>query len=262
MQNIIKAIHRLFFFLIMMLAIIWGVYALKASPLELFEMTNIVESIKITYILGVTAIFWPIFYVEIVDLAFSAADKNGELYHNYFISTRKDLIVNSTVALVLLSIYWMDGVPYSFSGIDIGIAGAPFLVSAIYDLPQLMKTKLEGTSIRKAPLLVMLIAMLAWSVFSYFMLLRDSAGNFESYQAIWFQITILCGSFYMYSYISLQLHMVRVQEFKISKFKTYFFKDVLKSKNEYYSTLEASMESLNKNSMQARVAGDDDKTKN
>lgn len=245
--------HKFLFYSISLVSVIWACFALKTNPFELLGKFQIAESIKFIYILGITAIFWPIFYIEVCDLTSSAFGKNGKLYKSHFLSLKKDLIVVLVVALILLSIYFLDGVEYSSTSIDLGFMGIPFIVAAIYHLTQISRSKIAGVQIRKFPIIAMLAAIFAWGTFSYLTLLSNSSGLLETYQAIWFQITIICGSFFIYINTSLQLHLIKEQKFEISRFKKYFFQEVIRSKSKFYENLESPMEELNSKTRQVKA---------
>jgi len=241
-----KYFHRFIFYTLLVGSFVWACFALKTNPFILLYNLEFVEMIKFTYIMGLTVVFWPIFYVEICDLFSSFLGKNGRLYKSYLNFIKKDVVISFVAALVLMSIYWTDNVPYNFSGIDIGFVGGPFVIAAIYSVFQMMNIKIAGKLIRRLPLFIQLAVIIIFGVLAYSYLNKNSSGQFEAYQAIWFQITILCGSFFIFLSTSLQLFFLRNGKFELSKFKLYFFRDVIKSKHNIYESFEEPVKAINK----------------
>ncbi|MDU7781670.1 MAG: hypothetical protein E7J86_21920, partial [Aeromonas caviae] len=62
-----KYFHRVIFYSLLVLSLVWACFALKTNPFLLLYNFEFFESVKFIYILGGTAVFWPIFYVEIID---------------------------------------------------------------------------------------------------------------------------------------------------------------------------------------------------
>lgn len=241
-----KYFHRFVFYSLLAVSVIWACLALKTNPILLLYNLEFVKALKLLYILGFTAIFWPIFYVETSDYLVSVSGRNGKLYSKYAKSIQKDLIVSSLAALMLGSIYWFNFVPYDFSGIDLGFIGIPFLIHAIYTYFQMMSVKIAGKPVRKFPILIMLVIATIFTVLSYSTLIKNSSGSFEAYQAIWFQLTILFGSFFIFANANLQLQLVSNGKFELSQFKKYFFTDVIRSKHIIYAEMEDPLDKLNK----------------
>uniref|UniRef100_UPI001F170706 hypothetical protein n=1 Tax=Vibrio sp. V23_P3S9T160 TaxID=1938675 RepID=UPI001F170706 len=73
-----------------------------------------------------------------------------------------------------------------------------------------------------------------------------SSGQYENYQAIWFQITILFVSFYFYINTSYQLYFLKRGKIELSKFKLNFFTKVIVSKDQIFEKLAESIEKSNK----------------
>lgn len=248
-----KYVHRVIFHSLLISSLVWACFALKSNPFVLLYNFEFFESLKLIYILGFTAIFWPIFYVEVADYLSSVLGRNGKLYKNYAKSIQKDIVVSALAALVLSSIYWLDLVPYSFSGVDLGFVGFPFLIHAIYTYFQIMKIKIAGKPVRKTPVFVMLVIVLIYTLLSYSILIKNSSGGFEAYQAVWFQLTILFASFFIFANANLQLHLVERSKFELSPFKKYFFNEVIKTKHRMYVEMEDYLNKLNSHISQEKA---------
>lgn len=258
-----KYIHRILFYFILGVSICWACASMFTHIFSLLYNLEIIKSIdyistydfefieciKYMYILGFTAIFWPMFYVEIIDYISSIRGENGKLYKAYAGSIQKDVIVSSISAIVLGSIYWLDSVSYSYAGIDLGFVGIPFLIHAIYTVFQVMNTKVAGKKLKKWPLIVWLAVTVLYMLLSYSVLLNNASGHFATYQSIWFQLTILFGSFFFFASANLQLQFVKNGKYELSLFKKYFFTDVIKSKYQCYSSLEAPLKQLTANTL-------------
>ena len=246
-RGIMKFLHRVFFFSLLLIAAIWASFSLKANPFELAANFEFFELLKLFYVFVATVIFWPLFYVELCDYFASRTGKNGKLYLQYSRSIQKDLVVSTCSSIVLASIYWLDAVPYQFSGVDIGFAGIPFFVSAIYASFQITNVKIAGKSVSKLPVILWVLILLIFFGFCYSLLLKNSSGGFSTYQAIWFQLTIVFGSVYAYTSVHLQLHFLEKGQFDLSEFKKYFFRDVVGSKYGLYEKMEKPIQELNRN---------------
>lgn len=135
------------------------------------------------------------FYIEILDYYASASGRNGKLYFKYEKNIKKDIVVSTLAALILGTIYWFSPIEYDFSGIDLGFIGIPFLMHAIYTYFQIMSLTIGGKPVNRLPVVIILVAVAAFTGLSYSVLFKNSSGNFEAYQAIWFQLTILFGPF-------------------------------------------------------------------
>lgn len=237
-------VHRLIFYLLLLTAFIWACFALDTNPFALLANFEFIESLKFTYIAGFTVVIWPAFYLEVADFIASAAGKNGKLYKGYADTIQKDIVISLVAAVVLGSIYWLDMVDYSFQGIDLAFIGVPFLVHAIYTLGQASKIKVAGKAVKKLPILMMVAAALMFSVLAFMSLLKNSSGEFSALQAIWLQLTILFGSFFIFTNASLQRHFLTTGRFELSNFKKYFFSEVLCSRRGFYADLEAPLKRL------------------
>jgi hypothetical protein len=173
-----------------------------------------------------------------MDYLISSFGQNGKLYKTYANSIQKDIIVSFIAALILGSIYWLDIVKYNFSGIDLGYVGFPFLIYSIYTLFQIMKIKVAGKPVRKLPIIVMFVVIAIFTILAYSTLVKNSSGEYEAYQAIWFQLTILFASFFIFTSVSFQKHSLEKGKVELSQFKKYFFSQVIKSKYRLYESLE------------------------
>lgn len=241
-----KYFHRFVFFALLAASVVWACFALKANPFSLLYNFEFIESLKLLYILGFTAIFWPMFYIEALDYYASASGRNGKLYFKYARSIRKDIVVSTLAALILGTIYWFSPIEYDFSGIDLGFIGIPFLMHAIYTYFQIMSLTIGGKPVNRLPVVIMLVAVAAFTGLSYSVLFKNSSGNFEAYQAIWFQLTILFGSFFIFTSANLQFQLVSLGRFELSQFKKYFFSEVIRSRQNIYSGMEEPLGKLNK----------------
>lgn len=248
-----KYFHRIVFFSLLILSLVWACFALKTNPFSLLSSFEFVESLKIFYILAGTAVFWPIFYVETFDYLMSLSGRNGKLYQSYAKNIQKDVVVSFVAAFTLASIYWSNNATYDFSGIDIGYVGFPFLIHSVYMLFQTMKIKVAGKPVRKMPIIFMLAIIAIFTVLAYSTLLKNSSGEYEAYQAIWFQLTILFASFFIFTSVSFQKHSLEKGKIELSKFKKYFFSEVIRTKHGLYASLEEPLNELNKKTLQNKA---------
>lgn len=208
---------------------------------------EIIESLKLIYFLGATAVLWPLFYVEAIDYLSSLLGNNGKLYKEYSESIKKDLIVSLLSSLVLASIYWRDSIAYDYKGIDLGFIGIPFLIIAMYTIFQMSSLKIAGKPVKKKPIAITFLVIFLYFTASYSALLDISSGEYSRYKAIWFQLTILFASIYAFTSTSLQIHSLSKGKFGLSKFKKHFFRNVIYSKEKLYESLEEPLERMNKN---------------
>lgn len=254
-------IHRIAIFSLLAISLGWSCFALKINPLELALQFRYFELLSFSYVVMLTVVFWPIAYIELCDIVCSAQGKNGKIYLGYFKSMKSDILISSLSAAALMSIYILDGVDYNFSGIDLGFTGAPFILSALLKINEMRKKKIAGTTVNKAPIFIMFFVAMAWAFFSYKLLLTNSSGKLSTESAIWYQITILLGSFYFYTSASLQLYLLDSQKFELSSFKLHILKNVLKSKFGFYESLGGQFDKIN-NSIKKAKAEERKKRKN
>ncbi|WP_172119090.1 hypothetical protein [Halomonas hibernica] len=248
-----KHFHRVVFYSLLVLSVVWACFALKTNPFSLLYNFEFIESVKFIYILGGTAVFWPMFYVEVVDYLTSSFGRNGKLYKTYSDSIQKDIVVSFVAAIMLGSIYWLDLVKYNFSGIDLGYVGFPFLICSIYTLFQITKIKVAGKPVRKLPIIVTFVVIAMFTILAYSTLVKNSSGEYEAYQAVWFQLTILFASFFIFTSISLVKHSLEKGKAELSQFKKYFFSQVVRSKNRLYESLEEPLSKMNKKTLKEKA---------
>lgn len=248
-----KYLHRVVFFSLLILSSVWACFALKTNPLSLLYNFEFVESLKFTYILVGTVVFWPAFYVEITDYFMSVSGRNGKFYKSYADAMQKDIVVSVIAAITLGSIYWLDLVKYNFSGIDLGYLGFPFLFYSIYTLFQIIRIKVAGKPVRKLPIVIILFVVALSTILAYSILIKNSSGEYEAYQAIWFQLTILFASFFIFTSVNLQKHSLENGQFELSQFKKYFFSQIVRPKYKLYESLEEPLNKLNKRTLQRKA---------
>lgn len=238
--------HRVVFFFIFISSFIWAHFALEVNTFKMLYSLELLDLLKFMYMAGFTVCFWPLFYVELIDYFMSLSGRNGRIYRLNAESMQKDIVVSSVTALFLSSIYWLDLSSYSFAGVDIGIVGIPFLLYSLYTLFQISKLNIAGKSIRFKPLIPFFVAILSITIVSHYVLVQNSSGKFEAYQAIWFQLTIFFTSFFFYANTNLLFNALKFGKFELSEFKKYFIADVLNRKNSLYIEMEGPLDEINK----------------
>lgn len=238
-------LHRLIFYPITLTAFCWGFIALRINPFALIFDFKFVELIKAFYIVGFTAAFWPMAYIELVDYVHSRLGKNGKQYLDYSMSLQKDLLVAVITAMVLASIYWLDSVNYGFSGIDIAFVGFPFLINALYTLIQSTGVTIAGKPIRKRAPLLMFFVVLVISATSYWLLVKNASGELDTDQALFLQMTILFSGLCFFLSTNFLLHGWKQGRIEASVFKLYFFTEVVRSKYNFYSDLDKAIKPYN-----------------
>jgi len=247
-----RYLHRLIFYPLALVALGWGFLALRVNPLTLLFDFEFFALLKALYIVGFTASFWPMAYIELVDYVHSRFGKNGRHYLDYSKGLQKDLLVAGLTAMALTSIYWLDSVNYGFSGIDIAFVGFPFLINALYTMIQCTQVSLAGKPIRKRAPLIMFCVVLGGSVTAFWMLVKNASGELTTDQALFLQLTILFGGFSFFLNCNFMLHSWRQGRFEGSAFKRYFFTEVIKSKLNLYSDLDKVLEPFNKQMAQRK----------
>lgn len=240
-----RYLHRLIFYPLLLVAIGWGVLALRINPLALLYDLQFFALLKAMYVICFTAVFWPVAYIELVDYLHSRQGRNGRQYLDYAKSLQKDLVVAGLTALVLASIYWLDSVSYGFSGIDIAFVGFPFLVNALYTLIQSTRVTIGGQRVRKRAPLLLFGVVLAFTATAFWLLVKNASGELETDQALFLQLTILFTGLCFFLSSNFMLHAWKQGRFEASAFKRYFFSEVIRSKHQLYSGLDESLEPLN-----------------
>ncbi|MBD8708466.1 hypothetical protein IFT47_17695 [Pseudomonas sp. CFBP 13711] len=239
-------LHRGVFSSLLLVSFVWCLYALRANPLEMLESWDFWGMVKVTYVIGFSAVFWPMIYIEGVDYIYSRMGKNGRQNLEHSKSLQKDLVVATLTALALACIYWLDSVSYGLTGIDIAFVGLPLLVNALYTLVQCTRVKIAGEPVRKKAIFINFCFVFAFIAVTFRLLINNSSGELESDQALFFQVTVvLCG---LHFFLTTNfMHMAwRQGRIETSAFKHYFFNQVIKSKNGWYNIMEAEMVHLNR----------------
>lgn len=249
-----KRIHRILVLTILLISFGWGLIVVGTSIFSFPEsLGKLLENYILFCILMFGVACWGWFYIEIIDFLVCLSGENGKLYYQYAISIRKTILVSVLVAVLLASIYTFDVSRYDFASVDLGFIGIAFLMNSIYTLFQITKIRIAGKALKKIPIVIMLLIVIILGVLSYYVLLRISSGAFKAHQSIWFQLTILFGSFCAYTSIHLQLQMLKLGKLELSKFKKYFINDVIKSKSGIYTELEEPFKKINKDIVQQRA---------
>ena len=247
-----RYLHRLVFYPLSLVAFFWGFLALRVNPFALLYDFEFLALLKALYIVGFTASFWPLAYIELVDYVHSRLGKNGRQYLDYSRSLQKDLIIAGLTAVALTSIYWLDSVSYVFSGIDIAFVGFPFLVNALYTLIQGTQVSFAGKPIRKRAPLLMFSVVLGGIATAYWLLVKNASGELATDQALFLQLTILFCGFCFFLTSNFMLHGWKQGRFESSAFKRYFFTEVVKSKSNLYRDLDKVLEPFNQQMAQRK----------
>ncbi|WP_138570884.1 hypothetical protein [Pseudoalteromonas sp. S1608] len=257
-----KYFHRFNIVALIIISSVWACFAFQTNPFQLFFNFEILELLKFTYTLGFTVVFWPMFYLEVCDLIHTALGKNGKTYTKYFDTIKENIYVSSISALILACVYWTDSVKYDFSGVDLAFIGVPFLVVAIFNIRNTMKITVAGVPVRKTVLFFTLGLVLLFSYLSFSYLQNNSSGQYQAYQAIWFQITILFVSFWFYLSTSWQKYFINNCNIELSNFKRYFISEVSWKHSEHFPDAEEMAKKLNKKNRIAKAKYAKKKRKN
>ncbi len=244
--------HRGIALFILLASLIWGCVALDVNPFYSAHNFEFLNLLYFTYIIGFSAAFWTIFYLELIDIIYSTNGKNGKLYKNYLEPIQENLITVMLSSTALASIYWFDSVPYDFSGIDLGFSGFPFLITSLINLYKMKSINVAGKRVKQFPLIIMFIFVLAASSGAFYILLSNSGRNYEANQAIWYQITIFSASFFVYMSTCLQRHFLNAGKIELSFFKRQFL-GILPNNPNIYEDLAAPAEQLNKQIVRDKV---------
>ena len=239
-------LHRLIFYPLLLLAFLWGFFALRVNPLPLIYNFEFFALLKALYIVGFTASFWPLAYIQLVDYMHSRAGKNGRQHLDFSKSLQKDLIVAGLTAVALASIYWQDSASYVFSAIDIAFVGFPFLINALYTLIQSTQVRFAGKPIRKRAPLLMFCVVLGGTATAYGLLVKNASGELATDQALFLQLTILFAGFSFFLTSNFMLAAWKQGRFESSAFIRYFFTEVVRSQSNLYRDLDNVLEPLNK----------------
>lgn len=229
----------------MVVAIVWGCFAFQVNPIRMFFHFDLLNLLMVFYVLMFTAVFWPLAYVELFDLFYSASGRNGKEHSKYFLTLKRDIYGSSITALALGYVYWSDSVDYDFSGVDIGFVGMPFIVLSALNLLGIMKSSFAGVPVRKFPFILLLIVIIMFSCISVSYFKRNLSGYYEAYQAIWFQITIVFASFCFFNFTSWQSYFLKSNRVEMSKFKGYFLREVSPLRSINVDEVENSIERVN-----------------
>ncbi|MDD0998388.1 hypothetical protein M5G20_21315 [Pseudomonas sp. TNT2022 ID1044] len=220
-------LHRLLFYPLVLISFLWGVCALRVNPFALFYHFEFLALLKALYIIGFTAAFWPLAYIELVDYVHSRLGKNGRYHLECSRSLQKDLIVAGLTAVALAGIYWLDSVGYVFSGVDIAFVGFPFLINALYTLVQATQVSVAGQPIRKRAPLFIFCVVLGGTATAYWLLVKNASGELATDQALYLQLTILFSGICFFLSSNFMLYWWRSGRVESSPFKRYFLTEVV-----------------------------------
>ncbi|MFL6875911.1 hypothetical protein ACJ6YJ_13695 [Pseudomonas marginalis] len=242
-----KYLHRFIFWSLMVVGVVWGIYALRFNPFSVSgDLYSYFELLKVTYVLGASAVFWPLSYVLLIDYIHSRRGRHGQHFFDYAKPLQKDFVVAGLTALLLAGIYWLDSADYGFSGVDIAFVGVPFLINALYTLVQCTRMKVVGRPVRKRRMFVMAGVVLSYIGVTTWLLVRNSSNELDVDQALFLQITIVFSglSFFLLSHYT--LHCLSRGRFLASPFQLYFFNVIVKSKHQVYEKSVEQLEAFNR----------------
>lgn len=239
-------LHKTTYYFILSIFFTWTAVVFYSDIVSLIKTPTSFGFIQLIYVLAISLAFWLLFYLDLVDFIYSRSGKNGNFFLSFSKSIQKDMVVAVAVGIVLLSIYWSDKVQYSFSGIDIGASGVPFLISSIYISLALFKLRIKGLSLNRIPIITALsLKILLFAVF-YYLLLTNSSGEFQTHQAIWVQLTVLFASFSIYTRSHLNFKMLAEEWYEVSPFTLFFINKVTFYKFSYINDIDSSFKKINK----------------
>lgn len=239
-------LHRTVFWVLLLLAAGWCFYALRANPIEMLVNFEFLGALKTLYIIGFTASFWPLAYMETVEYIYSRIGRNGLQNLEYAKSLQKDLVVTTLTALALACIYWLDSASYGLSGIDIAFVGFPLLINSLYTMLQCTKVKIAGKHVRRRAIAFNFFKTLAFTSVAFWLLIKNSSGELETGQALYLQISVLLIGLHFFltnNLIHLTFKRGRIEP---SAFRHYFVNHVIRSKYGLYNMMEAEMVLLNR----------------
>ena len=170
-------LHRVVFWALLLLAFGWCFYALRTNPIKMLANFEFVETLKTLYIIGFTAIFWPLVYIEAVEYIYSRLGQNGRQNLEYAKSLQKDLVGTTLTALALACIYWLDSASYGLSGIDIAFVGFPLLINSLYTMIQCTKVRIAGKYVRRGAIAFNFLKTLAFTSVAFWLLIKNSSGG-------------------------------------------------------------------------------------
>ncbi|MBC3949010.1 hypothetical protein [Pseudomonas folii] len=239
-------LHRVVFWALLLLALGWCLYALRANLFKMLVNFEFFGALKTLYIIGFTASFWPLVYMETVEYIYSRMGKNGRQSLEYAKSLQKDLVVTTLTALALACIYWLDSASYGLSGIDIAFVGFPLLISSLYTMIQCTKVKIAGKYVRRGAIAFNFFKTLAFTSVAFWLLIKNSSGELKTDQALYLQISVLLIGLHFFLTNNLVYLMFKQGRVEPSAFRHYFVHHVIRSKHGLYNMMEAEMAPLNR----------------
>ena len=238
--------HKAMVIILIAFTAVFTCFALEMNPIKPFFQFQLLESLKVMYILGFAVVFWVNVYIEIVDYVRNRLGLESKLLKEQAASLQKDLVVTVFSAVVLSFIYWLDSSSYSFTSVDVGAAALPFLFSSLYAIFQLFSVKIAGESLRKTPLFSVSTIVFFTLGFLVHTLIKTSSGEYSAIKSIWYQVTFLSLSFYLFMNCHQQLFFLKKGQFGISGFKTNLFKGMVKTHENYLKDLPEALDARNK----------------
>jgi len=239
-------LHRVVFWALLLLAVCWCFHSLRMDLSVMYEKDDVLGMLGCFYAIGCTAVFWPLVYMETVEYIYSRMAKNGRQNLEYAKLLQKDLVVATLSALALVCIYWLDSANYGLSGIDIAFVGFPLLISSLYTMVQCTRIKIAGKYLRRGVIAFKFFAILALTSLAFWLLVKNSSGEFEIDQALYLQISVLLIGLHFFLTNNLVYLIFKQGRIESSAFRHYFVNHVIRSKHGVYNKFETEMGPLNR----------------
>lgn len=220
--------ERFLLYTILTIGLLWGIFT---QPDNIWLLTY-----KICY----SVPFWVYPLILLYDLWFTISGKNSRQVVIYYRTISLDLIAGVLLAIFILTLFYLSGINYSATSIDIGVFGTSFVILGMLKLIKVSKYKVAGM-----PINTKFIFFMAACIFGFIILMLSSLsaimkGELELWQSIWLQITFLTASIFVLVEVGRLVYFIEKTEMSPSLgFLTFFERIGSKHKSYEKATIEA-----------------------
>ncbi len=225
--------ERFTLYTILTIGFLWGIFT---------QQDNIwLLTYKIFYLVP----FWVYPFILSYDLWFTIAGKNSKQVAAYYKSISLDLINGVLLAAFTISLFYLSGINYSDTSIDIGTFGASFIILGMLKLIKVSRYKIAGMPINTKFIFLMVVCVFGFIITMIYSLSDIIKGKFEIWQSIWLQISFLSVSIFVLVEVGRIVYFIEKAEMSPSLGLLTFFERI-GSNHKLYENATVQAEKWNK----------------
>lgn len=225
--------ERLTLYTVFAIGIFWG---FSTQPGNIWILTY-----KICY----SVPFWAYPLILSYDLWFTISGKNSKQVASYYKSISLDLVTGALLAIFITSIFYLSGINYSDTSIEIGAFGATYVILGMLKLVKVSIYKTDGIPVNTNFILFMAACIFGFIILMILSLSEILRGELDIWQSIWLQITFLSVSIFILVEVGRLVYFIEKSEMSPSLgFLTFF--ERIGSRHKLYENAAIQAERWNK----------------